>query len=314
MVPARDFRFSSNVFRLQSLEKFIATCRHAEECGYDTILTTDHTNQPAPFSMLVAAANATNRIRVGTLVINVPLWNPTLLAREVATADILTGGRLEVGLGAGYVKREFDEAGIPWEPFGARAGKLADAIGEMERLFGAEGQQATGQSVVSPVQRHGFGGSGPPLLVAGTGDRILRIAAKHADIVAIAGSYQIKDLPPGMTRMGTPEETEERVAFACRCAGDRADDIEWQILIQAVINTDHRKATAVELEDRFVLETAATMLETPFMLIGTVDEMARQILRNRERYGFTYYTVHQPNLEAFAPVIERVRTLSGQSA
>jgi probable F420-dependent oxidoreductase len=314
MVSARNFRFSTNLFRLQSVEKLIATCRHAEECGYDTIFTTDHVSQPAPFSMLVAAASATNRIRVGTLVINVPFWNPTLLAREVATADILTGGRLEVGLGAGYAKREFDQAGIPWEPFAARAGKLAGVIDEMKRLFAVEGPQAAVQSVVPPVQRHGFGGSGPPLLVAGTGDRILRIAAEQADIVAIAGSYQIKDLPPGMTRMGTPEETEERVAFARRCAGGRADDIEWHILIQAVVSTDHRKAAAVELEDRFVFETAATMLESPFMLIGTVDEMARQILRNRERYGFTYYTVHQPNLDAFAPVIERVRTLSGQSA
>jgi probable F420-dependent oxidoreductase len=314
MVSARDFRFSSNVFRLRSLDQFIATCRHAEECGYDTIFTTDHLGQPAPFSTLVAAAGATSRIRVGTLVINVPFWNPTLLAREIATVDMLTGGRLEVGLGAGYVKREFDEAGIAWEPFGARAGKLSGAIGEMKRLFAAERQRASGQSLVLPVQRQGFGGFGPPLLVAGTGDRILRIAAEHADIVAIAGSYQIKDLPPGMTRLGSPEETDERVAFTRRCAGNRADEIEWHILIQAVVITDNRKATAVDLEERFVFETAATMLETPFMLIGTVDEIARQILRNRERYGFTYYTVHEPNLDAFAPVIERVRALSGRSA
>jgi len=310
----RDFRFSTNMFRLRSRDDFIATCRRAEKYGYDTIFATDHLGQPAPFSTLVAAADATSRLRVGTLVLNVPFWNPALLAREIATADILTGGRLEVGLGAGYAKREFDEASIDWEPFSARAGKLSAAIGEMKRLFAAWQHEGPGQPPLRPVQRRGFGGSGPPLLVAGTGDRILRVAAAEADIVAIAGSYQIKGMPPGMSRLGSPAEIDERVAFVRQCAGDRANEIEWHIIIQALVITDRRKSAAVQLEERFVFETAATMLESPFMLIGTVDEIARQILRNRERYGFTYYTVHQPNLDEFAPVIGRVQELCGQSA
>lgn len=179
----RDFRFSSNVFGLRSREVFVAMCRRAESHGYDTIFAADHLGMASPFSTLVAAADPTTRLRVGTLVVNVPFWNPALLAREIATADILTGGRLEVGLGAGHMKREFDEAGIPWQPFGARTGRLAEAIEEITRLFASQGyeqqsraREAYGYPPLLPVQRQGFGGFGPPLLVGGTGERVRALA------------------------------------------------------------------------------------------------------------------------------------------
>lgn len=307
----RDFRFSSNVFGLRSREDFVAMCRRAESHGYDAIFTPDHLGMASPFATLIAAAGATTRLRVGTLVVNVPFWNPALLAREIATADILTGGRLEVGLGAGHMKWEFDEAGIDWEPFGARAGRLAAAIDELTRLFASEGyeqqasrREAFGYPPLLPVQRQGFGGFGPPLLVGGTGDPVLRVAAERADIVAIAGAYQVKGQPAGTFRLGTAAETEDRVEFARCCAGDRASAIEWHVLIQAVTVTEDREAAAAELG-------TGSVLESPFVLLGTVDEIARQILANRERYGFTYYTVHEPYLDTFAPVIARVRELTG---
>jgi alkanesulfonate monooxygenase SsuD/methylene tetrahydromethanopterin reductase-like flavin-dependent oxidoreductase (luciferase family) len=112
----RDFRFSFNIFGLTTRQAFAGTCREGERYGYDTVFAADHLGLPAPFPLLVAAAEATERMRVGVLVLNVPFWNPAVLAREVATTDILTGGRLEVGLGAGHMKWEFDEAGIDWQP------------------------------------------------------------------------------------------------------------------------------------------------------------------------------------------------------
>jgi probable F420-dependent oxidoreductase len=307
----RDFRFSSNIFGLRSREDFVAMCRRAESHGYDTIFSADHLGMAAPFTTLVAAAEATTRLRVGTLVVNVPFWNPALLAREIATTDILTGGRFEVGLGAGHMKWEFDEAGIDWQPFGARTDQLAATIDELKRLFAADGYEQQSRSrewlgypPLRPVQRQGLGGYGPPLLVGGTGERVLRIAAREADIVAIAGAYQLKGRPPGIFRLGTAAETDDRVGFAREAAGSRADEIEWHILIQTVIITDDREKTAAELEKRFEqTETAENILGTPFMLIGTVDEIAAQIQVNRDRYGFTYYTVHEPYLDTFAPVI-----------
>jgi probable F420-dependent oxidoreductase len=310
-----DFRFSFNILTVESQKKFVETCRRGERYGYDTVFAADHLGYEAPFPVLVAAAAVTERLKVGTLVLNVPFWNPALLAREAITTDALTGGRLELGLGAGHMKWEFDEAGIPWEPFDRRADRLEATIRELGRLFAAEGhpqqaavREAMGLPVPRPVQRRGFDGAGPPLIVGGTGDRILRIAAEHADIVAIAGADQIKGQPPGTFRLGTAEEAAGRVRYVRDLAGERADRIEWHVLAQLVLETADRRAAAEAILERFgPAMTAEELLDTPFVLIGTVEEMAEQIIRNRERFGFSYYTVHGPYMEAFAPVIERVR-------
>lgn len=317
----RAFRFSTNTFGLTSRADFTGFCRRAEDLGYDTIFAADHLGDAAPFQQVVAAAAATQRVRLGTLVINVPFWNTALLAREIATADILTEGRLEVGLGSGHMKWEFDEAGIAWEPYRERGERLAAAIGELGGIFAADGyeQQAAlrehfGFPPLAPVQRRGFGGSGPPLIVGGTGKQVLRTAAETADIVGIAGARQVTGKPPGVFRLCTAAETDDLVRYTRHCAGDRADAIEWHILVQTVRVTDDRRAVAAEMADQEgATLTAEEILESPFLLFGTVHEMAAQLERNRERYGFTYYTVHAPYLDAFAPLIEHVRA-SGEAA
>lgn len=312
-----SFRFSSNIFGLKSRDEFAAMCRRAEGYGYDTIFAADHLGLTAPFQAVVAAAAATERLRVGTLVINVPFWNPALLAREIATADILTGGRLEVGLGSGHMRWEFDEAAIGWQSHSARADLLSATISELSRLFGGDGypqqaelRQRLDYPPVLPVQRHGFAGHGPPLLVGGTGDRVLEIAAETADIVGIGGLFQIKGQPPGTFRLCTATEADERVRFARDRAGDRADKIEWHALTQVVMVTGDRREAAADLAGQYHgTVTAEEILENPFLFVGTIEEMAGQIIRNRDRYGFTYYTVHEPYLDAFAPVIAQVRAV-----
>lgn len=306
----RDFRFSCNVFGVEGRGAFVERCRLIERLGYDTVFVPDHLGAPAPFPVLVAAANATERLRVGTLVLNAAFWNPALLARDIATTDILTDGRLEVGLGAGYLKSEFDAAGIGWQPFGARADRLAETIRVLEHWF-RNGDQAalTGGRAPQPVQRRGFHRQGPPLIVGGTGDRILRVAAEQADIVAVAGAYQVKGEPPGTFRLGSAAEAEERVRFVRLHAGARVDEIEWHVLVQLVVRTEDRRGAAGRIAAQLGFGmTVDDVLETPFLLVGTVDEMAGQVLRNRERFGFSYLTVHEPYLEAFAPVIEALRT------
>lgn len=316
MVTAHEFRFSTNFFGVSSRADFVAYCRRVEELGYDTLFAADHLGSTAPFQMIVAAAQATQRLRFGTLVLNVPFWNPALLAREIVTADVLTEGRLEVGLGSGHMKWEFDEAGIPWEGFGARADRLREAIAEIGQILARGGyeqrralEEHYGLSPLVPVQKTGFGGYGPPLLVAGTGERVLRIAAKDADIIGIAGAKQIKGKPPGVFRMCSAEETDDVVGFARAEAGDRADTVEWNVLVQLVKVTDDRQAVAEELaREADGALSVQQVLQTPFFLFGTVDEIAAQIARDRDRYGFTYYTVHGVFAEEFAPVIERIRS------
>jgi alkanesulfonate monooxygenase SsuD/methylene tetrahydromethanopterin reductase-like flavin-dependent oxidoreductase (luciferase family) len=164
-------------------------CRTAEAFGYDVVLGTDHLSSGSPFSPLIAAAAASERLRVGTLTINNEFWNPALLAREAITVDMLTEGRLELGLGAGHMKWEFESAGIPWSPFAERADRLRQSIEAVRELFthgvaepdsAARVREVFGRPELKPVQRHGFGGSGPPLLVGGTGPADPRaVVASH---------------------------------------------------------------------------------------------------------------------------------------
>jgi len=316
MVTPHGFRFSTNTLGLRSASDFVAYCRRVEELGYDTLFAADHLGSSAPFQMLVAAAAATSRLRLGTLVLNVPFWNPALLAREIATADILTDGRLEVGLGAGHMKWEFDEAGIEFESFGARAGRMEAAIAEIGGIFAAGGyagrralEEHYGLAPLLPVQKRGFGGYGPPLLVAGTGERVLRIAARDADIIGIAGTKQVAGRPPGTLRLCTAKETDAVVGFTRSQAGERADTVEWNVLVQFVKVTGDRLAVAAEevAKDPDETMSAEEYLQSPFILIGTVDEIAAQILRHRDRYGFTYYTVHGPFAQEFSQVVSYIR-------
>jgi probable F420-dependent oxidoreductase len=321
----RAFRFSFNIFGVTSRQAFASECREAEGYGYDAVFAADHLGIPAPFPLLVAAAEATSRLRVGTLVLNAPFWNPALLAREIATTDILTDGRLEIGLGSGHMKWEFDAAGIAWQGPSARAAQLAETIRQVQRFFSTEFEQMRGgRSGPKPVQRAGFGGYGPPLLVGGTSDAVLRIAGEHAQIVGVAGAYQVKGQPPGTLRLATIGELDERMRFARECAGTRAGDVEWHLLVQRVVVTGDRTAAAEQIvtearqaaegldaTDERALPALEDVLATPYLLLGTVDEIAAQLRSSRERWAFSYVTVHEPFMREFAPVIERIRAERG---
>src|SRR6202161_692336 len=168
----RDFRFSCNVFGVGSRADFVRYCQDAERFGCSPLFTADHLGPPAPFSPLVLAAQVTDRLRVGTMVLNVPFWTPHLLAREVATADVLTDGRFELGLGAGHMKWEFDAAGIAWPPLRERDEVVAATVDELESIFRRGGyperrtlEAASGRTPLTPVQRTGLNGTGPPLII-----------------------------------------------------------------------------------------------------------------------------------------------------
>ncbi|MDV7351494.1 LLM class F420-dependent oxidoreductase [Rhodococcus oxybenzonivorans] len=304
----RDFRFSFNILDVGSRDALIDRCRRSAELGYDVVLAADHLGAPAPFPLLVAIADATPQ-RVGTLVLNAPFWNAALLAREIATTDVLTDGRLEIGLGAGHMKWEFDAADIEWKPFGGRVEQLAATVDDLHTFFTTDFDELPEErDAPRPLQRSGFEGSGPPLLIGGTGDRVLRIAAAHADTVGVAGTFQIPGKPPGTFRLATAEETDERIRFVRKHAGSRADGIEWHLLVQMVVETDDRESAARRIAERMTGSmTADAVLDTPYLLLGTVDEMAEQLARHRKRYGFSYITVHDPYMEVFAPVIDALR-------
>ncbi|RRQ81635.1 LLM class F420-dependent oxidoreductase [Streptomyces griseofuscus] len=291
----RPFRFGVNMLTPASAAEWRAKCRRAEELGYDVILVPDHLGWVAPFPALVAAAQATERARVGTLVLNAGFYNPTLLAREVATTDALTGGRLELGLGTGYVREEHDAAGLPFGSAGERVDHLRRTVEELARRLGSEEYQPR------PEQAR------VPLLIGGNGDRMLRLTAEHADIAAFSG------VRTGSTRSLEPltaDELDERVARYREFAAGRAEPAELNLLIQQVAITDDPDTALKSVLERQPHLTLEAALALPIMLVGPLADVVAKVRAQRERYGFTNLTVLEPQMEAFAPVIERLRAES----
>lgn len=273
-----------------------AFARELEGLGYDTIYVPDHLGAPAPFPTLVAAAAATERVRVGTYVLNAAFWNPALLAREAATADRLTGGRLVLGVGAGHMKSEFDLARIPFDPFERRLAYLVDVLDDLDELLSSADHQPT--AIQSPR---------PPLLVGGSSDGILTIAARRADILSLGGVWQIPGRPPGTFTLLTAAKTDERLAYFRTEAGDRADEVTVDMLVQAVEITDDRRAAAARFAGQLEGLSTDDVLETPYVYLGTVDEIAGQLAERQKRYGFHGVTVQEPSYRALGQVMAALR-------
>jgi probable F420-dependent oxidoreductase len=291
----RPFRFGVNLVEPAPAAEWRAKCRRAEELGYDVLLVPDHLGSVAPFPALVAAAEATSRPRVGTFVLNAGFWNPTLLAREVATADALTGGRLELGLGTGYVQQEHEQAGLPWGSPGERVDHLRRTVEELDRLLNSPEHRP------QAVQRPRI-----PLLIGANGDRMLRLTAHHADIAAFTAARSVPGSATGLVPLGA-EELDERVALYRKLAADRAEPAELNLLLQIVAVTDDPAAVLEPLLEHvpgLTLEQASAL---PAVLVGTREQLVARVRALRERFGFSYLTVLEPSMEAFAEVMAGLR-------
>ncbi|MQY37162.1 F420-dependent glucose-6-phosphate dehydrogenase [Streptomyces sp. RB17] len=293
---SRPFRFGVNLLTPAPAAEWRAKCRRAEELGYDVILVPDHLGMPAPFPALVAAAEATRRPRLGTFVLNAGFYNPALLAREVATTDALTGGRLELGLGTGYVPAEHETAGLPYGSPRERVDHLRCTVEELDRLLGSEAHEP------HPVQ------SRVPLLIGANGDRMLRLTAEHADIAAFTGARP--GSAPGSLEPLSAEELDERVARYQVLAQERAEAAELNLLIQLVAVTDDPEPVLKPLLERQSQLALDAALALPIVLAGPLEDIVARVRAQRERFGFSYLTVLEPYMEAFAPVMERLRAES----
>ena len=288
----RPFRFGVNL--TDPDVDWTSTCRRVEDLGYDVLLVPDHLGFPAPFPALVAAAAATERVRLGTFVLNAAFYNADVLARDVAATDALTGGRLELGLGAGYVKAEFDTAGIPFGSGGARLEHLATLTGRVQELLADPAHRP------SPAQRP------VPLLLGGHGDRMLRLAATTADIVGFTG---MSSDAGGTLAVRPAAELDERAAFVRAAAGDRFEQLELNLLVQTVdtsATSPEQGATAL-VEQYGVPIDPAVLVELPSFLFGPPEQIAEHLVAARARYGISYYTVLSPFMEPFAEVMKLLR-------
>jgi probable F420-dependent oxidoreductase len=262
----------------------------------------------------VSAAEATKKLRIGTNVLNNDLRHPVLVAREAATVDLLTDGRFELGLGAGNIRSEYDEAGLIFDRGATRVDRLAEAVTLIKGLLKGEQTTFVGQYyrvsshtiATEPIQKPHL-----PILIGGNGPRLLALAAREADIVGFSGiTFQNGGASPPDLSGWRVSGVDERVRLVRATAGeDRFARLEFNALLQRVILTDHRQRAAEELSRRWTQLTPEEILRGPYVLIGTVEEMAEAVLARRQRWGISYYTVHEPYLDAFSPV---VATLTGK--
>ncbi|QZS56869.1 TIGR03621 family F420-dependent LLM class oxidoreductase [Rhodococcus opacus] len=293
-LDARPFRFGVNLLTVASRKEWQTRCRQAENLGYDVIAVPDHLGLPAPFPALVSAAEATERPRLAVFVLNAGFYNPTLLARDLAGTDQMVDGRLEVALGTGYVKAEFDAAGLPWQPTAARIDHLQRTVLEIRSLLTDRTHRP--QPAQYPM---------PPLMIAGNGDRVLRLAAEHADSIGFSGAAPGED--PGRLRLLNTESLAGRIVHVKKAAGERFAQIEFNLLVHAVaIDGDRRRAVANlrRFEDRM---SDDELSEIPTVLSGPPEEIADTLRSHRDNFGITYFTVPEPAMHDFARVLALLR-------
>jgi probable F420-dependent oxidoreductase len=317
------FRFGVRAGAAQTVGGMIETARRAEALGYWSVLYTDHylgpgeamaqARHPAqPFAAIPAAAAAamsTTTIRVGFRVLCVDYHNPVVLAKELATIDVLSGGRLEVGLGAGWIESEYQAMGVPFDPPGLRIRRLSQVIDVLRACFGGGqvnvdgdvGVHAAGFTALpAPVQE-----PWPPIAVGGGGRKVLTLAGEKADIVAFNFNNQSGKLDAAGPRSSTAELTDERITWVRKAAAERSELPLLEIGIAAAAVTRSEREGAERFREFFGLDTE-DIIEHPHALVGDVDAICDKLQARRARYGFSYVTVRDRVLEDFAPVVARL--------
>ncbi len=303
----KPFRFGVNVGPSRSRAEWVEKARRIEALGYDVLTVPDHlTEFFAPIPAIVCAAAATTTLRLGTNVLNNDFRHPVLVAREAATADLLTGGRLILGLGAGYMRSEYDQAGLAFDVGGVRVERLAEAVTVIKSLmtgepvsFAGRHYRISGHKIYPlPVQR-----PRPPIAIGGNGSRLLTIAAQEADIVGFSGiTFRRGGVAPDLTGWKVAE-IDKRTRLVQEAAGARWAQLELNLLIQRVVMIDDRERAAEELARRWNQLTPEEFMETPHLLIGTAGQMIEQLRAVRRRWGFSYFTIFEPYLNTLAPVV-----------
>jgi probable F420-dependent oxidoreductase len=312
----RPFRFGVFGEAARSREALLETARRAEGSGYSTFLIRDHFveepfgDQLAPLTALATVAAATTRLRVGSLVLSNDYRHPVMLAKEIATLDVLSGGRVELGLGAGFSKAEYDAAGMPFDPPGVRVDRLEESLHVLKGLFGPGPLTFAGKHYVvtaldgfpKPVQR-----PHPPILIGASGKRMLAIAAREADIIGFQTVTTARGAmtdDPSNRLASTVGEKVERVR---QVAGARFDEIELSMVMTVVVADDRRQAA-----ERFVRErgwpgvSAEQVLEMPSIFIGSVEHVVDEVRARRDRYGISYYVVLDHTMPEVGPIVARL--------
>jgi len=318
----RPFRFAVQSFSAPDAKAWRERARRAEALGYSALHLADHFLGPGPalaasqhplqelaaVPAMAAAAAATASLRIGCRVFCNDYRHPVVLAKEAATLDLLSEGRLELGLGAGWLRAEYEAAGMGFDPAGRRIERLAESVSLLKAIFSGQPLAHAGKhyrvsgfsGAPRPVQR-----PHPPLMIGGGGRRVLELAAREADVVSFNFNNRAGVIGSDGVRSGAAEATGKKLGWVREAAGERFASLELEIGAYFTFVTDAPEAVAGGLARALGL-SADELLEHPHALIGSPAAICEQLDRRRERYGISYVTVPDTALEAFAPVVARL--------
>jgi len=315
LATQRPFRFGVGMTPVQSRSEWAAYAQKAEALGYATLCIGEHLSWGGLglLPSLMAAAEATTTLRLASHVFTNDLHNPVVLAAEAATLDLLSDGRLEFGLGAGWFHGDYAAAGIPFDPAIVRIQRLAEAVQLIKALWGDSPVTFTGGSYQvqdlnlhpKPMQR-----PHPPIFIGGGGKKVLTLAAREADIVGL----DVKGTTTGVKDLATTAGAmiEQQIGWIREAAGPRLPDLEIQILVFAIAITNDRRQGAEQIATMLAswpttvmanAPSADHILESPQFLLGTVEQIAADLQQRRERYGISYITVFGDYIDIFSPVV-----------
>jgi probable F420-dependent oxidoreductase len=318
----RSFRFAIQAYRSESRREWLDLARKVETLGYSTLFLADHYLGPgelieptghrvqtlASIPAMAAAAVVTDTLRIGSRMTCVGYHLPSVLVKEMASIDVLSEGRLEIGLGAGWLANEYEALGIPFEAAGRRIQLLRETTELMLAAYSGQpldyrGEQVSsyGYTAVPPtIQR-----PHPPIMIGGGAPKVLALAGELADIVSINFNNSAGVVGANSIASSTADETDRKIAWVRDGAGDRFGSIELETACYFVSVDGVSEITAESLMSRTNL-SRAELVDFPHAAVGSVAEICEALIRRRERYGFSYITVGDANIDAFAPVVAQL--------
>ncbi|HXK33557.1 MAG TPA: TIGR03621 family F420-dependent LLM class oxidoreductase [Dehalococcoidia bacterium] len=305
---ATKFRFGVQTSRGRTREEWTEKARKIESLGYSTLFMPDHfEDQLAPMPALMAAADATTTLRVGTLVLDNDYRHPLVLAKEAATLDLLSHGRLELGIGAGWMKTDYDASGIPFDQPAVRIRRFKEALRIIKGLLGPDPVDFKGEfyrvtnhnGLPKPVQ------SPLPILVGGGGRWVLSIAAREAQIVGVNFSLEQGAVNQKTLQTGSGAATDEKIAWIKEAAGSRFDELELNVTVFVTAITDDRMKFAERMAPAYGM-TPQEVLDSPHSLVGSVEQIVDTLQERRARFGFSYVVFSGDNYEQWAPIVSKL--------
>lgn len=309
MAQPHRFRFAADLQQPLEGSTWADSAREVEVLGYSTLFVPDHFDEGlGPIAAMATAAAVTTTLNVGALVLDCDYRHPAVLARELATIDMLSEGRLEVGLGAGWKRVDYERSGIPMDVPKIRVDRMIEHTRVLRGLLSGESVTFAGEHYqITDLDNtpKPYRPAGPPFLIGGGGRRVLRFAATHADIVGVNASIHSGEVDTAAAHDALPSRIDEKVSWVRDAAGERFSELVLNAWLSVAEVTNDAASVAEMLAGVFDTDPD-TVLECPLTLIGTEAEIAERLAARRERWGYSYVAIPGDRARDFAPVVSKL--------